>query len=414
MTDPEVSNRLREISYYESDLNDVITNYEDVSVTNRNNIFDLSSAYSLSGQRDIYGNTNGSVTHEVNEYHLSTNSNSSGSAYLESSMLGVYVPDYVGVAGQAIRTSGDITGSKDQSWGYYNGDDGAYFGRDSGGMYVALKRNGSINENEKVYQDNWNQDTLDGSGDEHNPSGYELHPEYGNIYHEVLALYDDGTIRFEVLLTNGRIPDNGRDLKIVPVHSMSPQGKPTLRIQNLPVGVYINDNGDESPQDLYVAGRQYSIKGNYTAVNRVKSEFRLSQSIGTSWTPIMSLKRKTGTSNQQVVLSILGYDVLTDTNLIVQLRTNATVTGGSYTTPSTVDPEETAVNTNKTPTGVTISSGNQRSQYLLKGGQGSHTGFANFSGIDITLNRQQIGVMAARSVSGTATVSSVMRWQEEW
>lgn len=395
-------------------INDASTAYGDISVVDRTNIFDYSSAYAVSSERDIISAPNGSVTNSGGEYDIHNNAAPSATTSMETAELGLYVPDYEGVAGIAIRRPSAPTGGRVARFGYYNGVDGAYFGEDSTGVFVSRMVNGT--EVDKVYQDNWNADVVDGSGNKNNPSGLELDLSEGIICHVRLALYNFGRITYELYLRNSK----NKLVKVI-VHRTGPRGEVTLRSQNLPISIYLDNNSTASAFDYYVDGRQYSIKGSYTGERRVKGDRRPNPSNTTvsvsssSWTPIIAFKRKTDFHSKQVKLRLFSYSINSSVDAYIQVRINATVSGGSYGTPTNVSPSETAIQDNTGVTGVAINDGIQQYQDFVKGGQGSHTSLTQGSGVNVHINRDQVAVMAIKGVSSSGTVSAAsVQWEELW
>jgi len=112
---------------------------------------------------------------------------------LRTKARGRYAPGVTAEVGVGIRTTERPTGNQIWRVGVFNGSDGLYFGEDSNGVFVARER--SNTEKDKIYQENWNLDVLDGSNNDDNPSNYTLDLNEGVIFRIVYAWYGYGQIQ---------------------------------------------------------------------------------------------------------------------------------------------------------------------------------------------------------------------------
>jgi len=112
------------------------TVYGDLTVVDRDNRFEVSSEYPLSDQQDIA--TSG-VSHQSNNSVFRIRANNSTES-IESVKKLAYSPGYIAEIGIALRIPEAPTGDQEVRWGYWDGDDGVYFGWDSDGVYIERQR----------------------------------------------------------------------------------------------------------------------------------------------------------------------------------------------------------------------------------------------------------------------------------
>lgn len=149
-----------------------------VRVSNPDTIFDSNFIYNIAPL--IYGTSTangGTVTHSAANASasLALDGTAGGSAILQSKQYHRYIP---GKSQLIILTGvmGAATASVTKRWGYFDANDGIFFEQDSSGGLHMVRRtstSGSPARN-AVAQASWNLDTLDGSGDQGNPSGITL------------------------------------------------------------------------------------------------------------------------------------------------------------------------------------------------------------------------------------------------
>ena len=155
--------------------------FNDVVMVERNNLIELKSNVNvISTLRDLTTEVDGSVTAGGGEYTLATTATANANVKLLSAEIGRYQPGYAAECGIGVRAPDTMTGEMEQRWGYYDDDDGFYFGKDATGTFIAYKRAGGAVT--KVYQANWNADNMDGNNTEANPSGQTLIVTNGNIF----------------------------------------------------------------------------------------------------------------------------------------------------------------------------------------------------------------------------------------
>ncbi|WP_085994323.1 hypothetical protein [Oceanobacillus senegalensis] len=106
-------------------------------------LFNYSSTYGISTLRDvILTSGGGTVTNTSGYYQISTPSSANASALLETVERGKLFPGNSFEAGVSVRLPTKPTGTQKATWGYFDGNNGAYFGQDVNGMYIGILSNG--------------------------------------------------------------------------------------------------------------------------------------------------------------------------------------------------------------------------------------------------------------------------------
>ena len=114
------------------------------------------------------------VGETAGEFRLQSGTANSSIASIQTNQRGQYQAGAMGQAGIGVRIPTLPLTTAFCEWGYTDFTNGFFFGVDGTGKYVAYVTGGSAT---KVYQDDWNVDTLDGTG----ASGYTLTLSYGNV-----------------------------------------------------------------------------------------------------------------------------------------------------------------------------------------------------------------------------------------
>jgi len=195
-------------------------------------------------------------------------------------------------------------------------------------------------------------------------------------------------------------------------HRFSPSEQTSISDPNLPITAEVSNGIVTNDIVMYVGGRQYSVYVNFQPSKRTNSERVLTKTIGDTLTPIISFKRKS--DYESVASKIAGLDILTDSELLYQFRVNGTLTGAVFGTPTDVSASETAMESDVTATA--ISGGELLEQGLVdaSGFRFQISGNQSIRSLGIEIPALQPVTLCARAVTGTATVSAIARWSEEW
>lgn len=361
-------------------------------------IISLKSNYGLSELRDFTTVTgSGAVSNTIGDgtYSVSTGATASSTASLSSVERGRYSAGTVAISGSGVRIPTLPTGEQVARWGYFDADDGFGFGIDADGMFL-FRRKGGVDT--VVRREDWD-DPLDGTGF----SGKSIEPTKLHVYRIPFRWYGSGPAWFEVSTSD--------EMDLITCHTFSDNDGVIINDPNLPITVETENGATAADMTAEVAGRQFSIMGRYDPNRRVTSEYRLARSVGTTFVPLISFDQKTDYASVSVKLSGLDL-VVTGAAIIWQLRVGSTLTGATFGAPSDTPATETALEFDKVATAIS-------------GGQAIYTGTAEdgFGGSaassarelpELDMPDREPVTLCARSVSGTATVTSVLRAREDW
>ena len=387
-----------------------LTQFEELNTVQRTQIMELKSTYGLSDLRDVQTTNGGSITNVIGtnaEYQINSGT-STGFAMLETAERGRYVPGFSAQFGMGVRIPSAPSGSQFCAWGYLETNisgttitpqNGFYFSYNSTSLYVNIANNGTVTQ---YAQSQWNTDRLDGTG----PSGITLDPSRGNIYQVDFTWYGYGTIEFIVNVPNPYTFINEH----VVVHRYRPNQETSTLNPNLPITAYSYTTTSDGEFNVYVAGRQFSIIGNYKPNRRITGEVRRVTGVDATFVPVILIRRKT--TYKSVSVKFQGIDFLSSGDLIVEIRTGVTGTDGSFGTPTNTTAGETAIETNRTAT--TVSGGEMLWMGLVAG---SNTSNRNISQTEFEfdfIGEEIVAILVKRTTGTNATVDCVVRVKEEW
>lgn len=386
------------------------TSFDEIKTASRYAQIELKSAVgSVSNIRNIVETTNGTVNvNSSGEYLVQTNANLSASALLQSGERGRYIPGYQAEFGLGIRIpTQSWSGTQYAEWGYFDDDNGLGYGIDGLGKYIFIKRDQTYN---KIYQSDWNNDTLDGSSDDNNPSSHTLDYEDGVIAQCEYIWYGYGAISFSI---NIKDENSSRGSTPVLIHTFLPDNQTSIEQPNLPLSVKINNGDQSTAKQVYVGGRQFSIYGQPNERFRITGERRLSVNlVNSAWRPIISFRRKSGIGNNQSV-ELANLNIVPDSNVIYTFVTGGTLTGASFGNLTDVSTSETVLESDVSATAITggtffggeyIATGNNRAETL-----------ATLSQLDFDFVNSDIVSLVARSIGSTATIeAATLNAREQW
>lgn len=385
------------------------TAFNEQIIAGKTVLIELKSAVNdVSALRNITTVTgSASVALDNSEYRLRTTALANDSAKLDSAEYGRYVPGYQAECGIGVRLPdlSKYTGEVDTKWGYFSDTDGFFFGRDATGFYVGIRRAGS---DTKVYQDSFNSDKVDGTGE----SEYTIDLTTGNIFEIDYVWYGYGPIRFYIVAKD---EDFILGSKKILLHTILTTGQTSVEQPNLPIRVFTDNGATATAHDVFVGGRQYSIYGAYDPIYRITGDFRLSAGLTTTFQPLISFRRKSASifQNQMVRFESLHFHASAD--VIVGFVINGTLGGGtSWGNPTQATATETVLESDRTST--TISGGIFTGGfYVAPGGVGANqVDFALENKIQDLINSQPFTVVA-RARTGTPTMDIIsLNLKEEW
>ena len=379
------------------------TQFSEDLVAERTPVIELNSSYGTSLIRDNITTTNGGTIEPAEGVlRLSVTGDPDSRSLLESSEIGRYVPGYGAQIGVGIRCNCTPEGDSEVRWGGWDAEqeNGFYFGVDSLGKFVAIKRANTVS---KVYQQDWNIDKLDGSGQ----SRLDLNPELGFIYQIEFSWYGYGQILFGVT----GVDESTNQQRFIPCHSLRRFDETSVLTPNLRIFVDVVNSGDGNTYQVDVGGRQYSIVGKYEPIVRVNGDWRDTTSVGTTTQPLISLRQKEDFLSRSI--KARGFDIVDVTeSIIAEIRVGGDLTDGSWENLSNQIPEETSLEVNKSATevigGTIIWTG-----IIGAEGPGSNRESASID-TDVDVPEGKVITLCARAFTGTSSTRSAFRVTEEW
>jgi len=403
----------RKLEQNTSKLDDASNLYGELKTVGRENLFNyLSSIGKVTGLRNnIELGGSATVDNTEGEYVLSTTANGSDDIIFGTELRGRYSPGEVAEAGIGVRTEGRPTGNQEWKVGPFEDMNGYYIGEDSEGYFLARLNGG--NET-KVRQENWNKDTLDGSDDRNNPSGLNLDMDEGHVVRFDYAWYGHGEVKARLVMNEPSMESgqgNENSQSVITVHSFYPKNEVSVEQANLPVRADLSNNGTAESFDLFIAGRQFTVLGTGKQADRINGETRFGQSIDGTWTPLISFQRETGFDN--IPVNIDAFSVSTDNTIeyAIILGDQGNLNNASYSKATHTRDSESAVEVDTSADGFSTIGERRFVDFAATGGRGNSTA-SEEAGLDFSLPEGQIVTLAARAPGGSASVDSVLRWQE--
>ena len=353
--------------------------------------------YGVSDLRDIASTVAGG---EINgsSPEITLNGMAEGDeAQILTSDRGRYVAGAIGVPGLGIRIErSPVDANSGAEWGYFDSLNGFGFGIDNSGLYTFVKRSGAIVR--KAYQSDWLLDSLDGTG----PSGISIDPSDGSVFRFPFLWYGYGSIRFDVV--NRTLT---RD-KTVTADVASFKGEVSIDNPNLPVAAKIWGNCK-----LALGGRQYGSYGRYTPKRRIVGAVREGVSVGTTDVPLVSFRLRSDVPvYESISVKLQGVEILTTDPIIWGICYNPTLTGASFETPAGFAANETAT---EYDISATAKSGGQKIYTALaQGGSGNRLSEKSIDLPSLDAPPNAVITLCAKSISGTSTVTAILRDRQEW
>lgn len=388
------------------------TVFDEQAVAEYTPLIELNSAVGLSELRDRTTQLSGAtVTSVGGEFRLRTGTQGDAYAKLASAERGRYVPGIQAIAGLGLRRPAAPAGNAFWQAGYFDDEDGFFWGEDADGLYVS-RWSGGV-EKEKVRQADWNVDTLNGHKD--NPSGIRLDLTRPTILRINFSWYFSGPAEMTCVVPSGPASDY-HTLVMHTFHSTA--GEPIVQMPNLPIRVEVDNGGEtdatQSSFDVFVGGRQYAVFGRYRPQLRTTEDDVIAKSLnGTTDRPLISFRKKAGRANLAKSIKVAGYDVLSSDDLHVTIVLGGTLTGASFGDLNDVLPSETGVESDRAATAIT--GGTAIGGGLTVGGRGNRKNLTQVPGLDLEIPEDSLVTLVARKLSGGGgSASAVFRVTEEW
>ena len=293
-----------------------------------------------------------------------------------------------------------------QRVGYFGVNDGVYLEQENNSVYV-VKRSSITGSpvNTRILQQNWNIDTMDGSGDTSNPSGYELDLTKTQIFWSDFEWLGVGTVRMGFVI-------NGQFIPVHAFHHANQDLNTTtyMRTATLPCRYEIeNTDSTASTSTLKQICSSVISEGGYNKVSKERTARMTSVkgSISTTFLPLVTIRLKSARLDSVVIpstINFMGIAATGTSDYEVVLVKNGTLGG----TPSWVTATFDNVEYDLSASSITIpADGIVKSYYASSTNQAqssiSDTGTYN---LDLQIGRTLAGVsdtytLCCRTLSGS-------------
>lgn len=313
---------------------------------------------------------------------------------LQTTQRGNYPPGGEATPGGAYRLTG-VPSAGEAFGGYATANDGLVTGEDTTDSFIEIRNSGVT---KRVHRTDWN--------------GYvpservwvDSRPIITRFPH---LFYGGGDLGIEALL-HGSDGSALRRLHTFTADSISDvfgEGS-TIGQPNLP---FRFESASLSGGALRANACHYQFELSQ-GETRVNGEHFTEVNAGTvGWTPLIAWRKRNGWDMVNVKPLKMKV-VASGADAKLELQLGATVSGGSWNRPTHSSPSETALEFN---TGATLdANGERRWPGYVAAGQGSNSGEAESQNLDFNLPTDQVVVLAAQGVGGTATLSGVVGEEE--
>jgi hypothetical protein len=243
-------------------------------------------------------------------------------------------------------------------------------------------------------QSEFNVDKMDGTG----PSGSSIDFSAGNIFRINFSWYGYGFIKFYV---QGTTLDGVQT--ILPMHVFQTIGQTSTMTPILPIAIEVMNGAS-----AYVAGRQFSLLGNTTPINRKNSWTLTNISCTTTLTPIFSLCQKPNYYGLKCVLNCVRASA--NENTYIELRSTNSILNPDSLTGASFDEIPNAESCMQYDTSATASSDGTLIWSTIIDGN-SCLVESDIDNVPITM---QV-TLSAQALVSTSTISYLhITWLEQW
>jgi len=389
--------------------------FGDLATIERTTVLDVSSTFGTSVIRDEIDTTGSAQVAQnpdtsTGELVLETGTTANSDITLATAEYGRYTPGYSAEAGVGIRIP-DIPTEGEARWGYFNGDDGFYFGYDGdqGELFIGRRKDGT--EAQRIYRSDFNRNSLD------EVLGIDWDVDRGAIFQIDFSWYGYGIIQFTIVdQTANDLRNTSPRQDSVVVHALVVEGETSVSDPNQPVTVEL-ENGDTGDNNqIRIGGRQFSVFGQQSTERRITAESEFDQTVQDGvWTHLMSWTRDQPLVDANSKLNINSMDFAIDQTAKVALVYNADVTGTTYVNPSLTPEEETLLGVSLDGTFNGIGNGTKVWEGSVRVGTGGPTQLSDLSPeVDVRFGQNGVLSLIAQCDGGTGQTDYTMRMEEDW
>lgn len=385
-------------------------------VSNPYTLFDTQARYFDHGQFASNVTGTGNVVYVANQssYQLNVGTASGDSVLRETLKPFPYQPGKSQLTLNTFCMNTPKTNLR-QRVGLFDANDGVFFENDGTYNYFVI-RSGSTGVEERVRQDAWNGDRLDGLGGSNNPSGITLYPQRTQILFADVEWLGVGTVRAGFVINGAYIICHSFN------HANQPGNtKVYMTTASLPIRYEITNTGTVASNSqmtqicssvISEGGFQLSGSGNPRAASHlIGTPVRLPND--QSFKPVISLRLKS--TNLNAVVVPINYSLVPLAQSLFQFRIykKAITSGGSWVSSAA----DSSVEYNLAPTAL-VSGDIAEQSFINSSNQTAGAPTQEEFGFEYQLEREPFTGVAYEYVITMATtgtnqdVYASVEWQE--
>lgn len=385
-------------------------------VSNPYTLFDTQARYFDHGQFASNVTGTGNVVYVANQssYQLNVGTASGDSVLRETLKPFPYQPGKSQLTLNTFCMNTPKTNLR-QRVGLFDANDGVFFENDGTYNYFVI-RSGSTGVEERVRQDAWNGDRLDGLGGSNNPSGITLYPQRTQILFADVEWLGVGTVRAGFVINGAYIICHSFN------HANQPGNtKVYMTTASLPIRYEITNTGTVASASqmtqicssvISEGGFQLSGSGNPRAASHlIGTPVRLPND--QSFKPVISLRLKS--TNLNAVVVPINYSLVPLAQSLFQFRIykKAITSGGSWVSSAA----DSSVEYNLAPTAL-VSGDIAEQSFINSSNQTAGAPTQEAFGFEYQLEREPFTGVAYEYVITMATtgtnqdVYASVEWQE--
>lgn len=360
--------------------------------------------------------TGAAVTETGGEFRLTSGTTTGNVAQITTLERGQYQAGAMARFGIGVRIPVAPASTCDMRWGYFDDNNGYFYGWDSTGLYVGYVSAGGIN---KIYQSSWNIDAMDGAG----ISGRTLNFIDGVICQCEFTWYGYGEIRFSFVLYNS----DTKTYRKYFCHSLKFSEATSIVDPNQPLRFRIqNGAANTTSYQMFIGGHQFEyFNGLERPQKRSVSEIltNYTTATSTSWQPLIAVRPKSthGTSGRtnSVVLRVTNFLVAADNEMECRITYGGTTSNLAWATPTGWTSSESAAETKITTSGTALTTSADGYPIDYEFVNSARAGSSSISNdrLQISLGSSKEAILWIRRLTGAGAMvvkHAHLTWSEEW
>jgi len=393
-------------------IGDPTSLFDDTATIERRSLVDSTSSFGTSVIRDDIDFTgSGSISKDPadsGEIELATGTDEGSTITLSSASYGRYTPGFSAQAGLGIRFP-EIPNNGEVLWGYYDDNNGYYFGYDGDQQELFVARIDFGVELGRVYRSNWNGASIEEA------LGFEWDITDGAIFQIDFSWYGYGIIIFKIVQqsANTESPADPKQ-KTIRLHALTVNQEATTSDPNQPIRVEADNQNSKEDIRVRIGGRQFSVFGQEPEEDRTTSETKSGITVpDSSWGHVMSWRRKqSDEANARLDVQGITWSAGVTSKYAIVVKAN--VSGLNFQNPSLTNPDETLLEVSFDGSFDGIGDGTKQFEdHLNAGSTGTAQGSTRVEP-SIAFGQNNIVSLLAYGIEGSGSALATMRMSEDW